>query len=139
MKTKGGTPKEGRFEDSRREFEEALNRKNVKEGPYLLRLYITGVTPKSTRAVLNIKSICEEHLRGRYRLEIIDIYQQPVLAKGEQIFAAPTLIKYLPPPLRRFIGDMSEKENVLLGLDLKIKTEEDYEDRDSRPSRKKRF
>ncbi len=85
---------------------------------YVLRLYVTGATPKSTRAILNIKSICEEHLHGRYALEVIDVYQQPVLARGDQIIAVPTLIKKLPHPLRVFIGDMSRKEKILLGLDV---------------------
>ena len=67
---------------------------------------MAGATPRSTQAILNIKKICEEHLKGRYELEVIDIYQQPVLAKGEQIIAAPTLVKKLPPPLRKFIGSM---------------------------------
>lgn len=86
---------------------------------YLLRLYVTGMTPRSTRAVANVRRICEEHLHGRYDLEVIDIYQQPTLAKGEQIIAAPTLIKKLPLPLRRVIGDMSNTDRVLLGLDLR--------------------
>ncbi len=86
---------------------------------YLLRLYVAGITSKSTAAISNITQICEENLRGRYHLEIIDIYQQPSLAKGEQIIAAPTLIKKLPLPLRRFIGDMADKEKILVGLDLK--------------------
>ena len=85
----------------------------------MLRLYITGMTPNSKRAVENIKNICEEHLKGRYELEVVDIFQQPMLAEGEQIIAAPTLIKQLPHPLRRLIGDMSNKEKVLLGLDLR--------------------
>jgi circadian clock protein KaiB len=84
-------------------------------------LYVTGTTPASVRAVANIKSICEEHLKGRYELEVIDLYQQPVLAKGEQIIAAPTLIKKLPLPLRRIIGDMSDTERVLVGMDLQKK------------------
>ena len=87
--------------------------------PYLLRLYVTGATPKSLRAIQNIKRICEEHLKGRYVLEVIDVYQQPVLARGEQIVAAPTLIKHLPTPLRRFIGDMANSERILMGLDLR--------------------
>ncbi len=70
---------------------------------------------------MNIRQICEEHLQGRYELEIIDIFHQPVLAKGEQIIAAPTLIKKLPLPLRRFIGDMSDTDKILIGLDLRIK------------------
>ena len=88
---------------------------------YLLRLYVSGMTPAATRAITNLKKICEEHLAGRYDLEIIDVYQQPVLAKDEQILAAPTLIKKLPEPLRRIIGDMSNKDRVLLGLDLRPK------------------
>ena len=91
------------------------------EQKYILRLYVTGVTPKSTRAIQTIKRFCEEHLRGRYDLEVIDIYQQPTLAKGEQIIAAPTLIRKLPLPLRRFIGDLSNTERILLGLDLREK------------------
>jgi circadian clock protein KaiB len=91
-------------------------------GPeYLMRLYVTGTTPRSVRAIKNLKKICEEHLRGRYSLEVIDIYQQPVLAKGEQIIAVPTLIKKLPAPLRRFVGDMSDVDKVLLGLDVQPK------------------
>jgi circadian clock protein KaiB len=85
---------------------------------YILRLYVTGMTTRSGRAVRNLRSICDEYLEGRYELEVIDIYQQPVLTKGEQIVAAPTLIKRLPLPMRRIIGDMSNKERVLLGLDL---------------------
>jgi circadian clock protein KaiB len=85
---------------------------------YILRLYVTGMTTRSSRAVSNLQAICDEYLSGRYDLEIIDIYQQPVLAKGEQIIAAPTLIKKLPLPMRRIIGDMSNREHVLLGLDL---------------------
>jgi circadian clock protein KaiB len=86
---------------------------------YLLRLYVTGMTPNSVHAIANIKRICEEHLHGHYELEVIDLYQQPELAEGEQIIAAPTLIKKLPLPLRRIIGDMSSSERVLVGLDLR--------------------
>lgn len=85
---------------------------------YVLRLYVTGMTPRSIRAVENVRTICEEHLQGRYDLEVIDIYQQPTLAEGEQIIATPTLIKKLPLPLRKVIGDMSSTDRVLLGLDL---------------------
>lgn len=84
-----------------------------------LRLYVAGTTPNSSRAILNLRRICEEHLNGRYDLEVIDLYQQPQLAEGEQIIAVPTLIKRLPPPLRRVIGDMSNAEGVLVGLDLR--------------------
>lgn len=86
---------------------------------YVLRLYVTGSTPRSTRAISNIRKICEEYLEGRYDLEVVDISQHPALAEGEQIIAAPTLIKRLPLPLRRFIGDMSQTDHILLGLDLR--------------------
>ena len=75
-------------------------------------------TPKSSKAIQNIRALCEEHLQGRYDLEVVDIYQQPVLARGEQIIAAPTLIKKLPAPLRKVVGDLSDSDRVLMGLDL---------------------
>jgi circadian clock protein KaiB len=90
-----------------------------KNKEYVLRLYIAGTSSKSMRAVANIKEICEGSLKNRYDLEVIDIYQQPVLMKGEQIIAAPTLVKKLPLPLRKFIGDMSDTERILVGLDLR--------------------
>jgi circadian clock protein KaiB len=98
---------------------------NFEPEHYILRLYITGMTPNSKRAVENIKKICEEHLHGKYLLEIIDIYQQPQLAEGDQIFAAPTLIKKLPSPLKKLIGDMSNTEKVLLGLDIRKKPQDE--------------
>ncbi len=101
------------------EAEAALEERGQEK--YLLRLYVAGLTPNSLRAIDNIKQICEEHLQGRYELEVIDLYQQPVLAQGEQIIAAPTLIKKLPLPLRKVIGDMSNVERVLVGLDLRPK------------------
>ncbi len=85
---------------------------------YVLRLYVAGMTPRSTQAFAAIKSICEEYLHGAYELEVIDIYQHPQLASDEQIIAVPTLVKKLPPPLRRLIGDLSNLERVLLGLNL---------------------
>jgi circadian clock protein KaiB len=88
---------------------------------YVLRLYIAGVSPRSSNAIANIKRICEEHLKGRYELEVIDIYQNPELAQSAQVIAAPTLIKSLPPPLRRFIGDLHDTERIIIGLDLKLK------------------
>jgi circadian clock protein KaiB len=100
-------------------FEEAI--KHTKDKKYVLRLYVAGATLRSTEAIMNIKKICEEHLKGRYELEVIDIYQKPVLAKGEQIIAAPTLVKKLPLPLRRFIGSMHDVDRILVGLDLKPK------------------
>ena len=105
--------------DTAASFEREL-RKREKE-KYVLRLYVTGMTQKSTKAIQNVKKICEEHLKDRYDLEVIDIYQQPTLAKGEQIIAAPTLIKKIPLPLRKFIGDMANTEQILLGLDLRPK------------------
>ena len=89
---------------------------------YVLRLYVAGQTPKSVDAITNIKKICEENLKGRYVLDVIDLYQQPQLAQGEQIIAVPTLIKKWPLPLRRIIGDMSNTERVLVGLDLRKKS-----------------
>ncbi len=86
---------------------------------YLLKLYVTGTTPASQRAIERVREVCEEHLQGRYDLAVIDIYQLPALAKDEQIIATPTLIKVLPPPLRRFIGDLSTVERVLFGLDVR--------------------
>jgi len=96
----------------------------AKSKEYILRLYVAGTTSRSIRAVANIKEICEKSLKNRYDLEVIDIYQQPVLIKGEQIIAAPTLVKKLPPPLRKFIGDMSDTERILVGLDLKNKNQD---------------
>ena len=92
---------------------------NGSDERYVLKLYVAGITPKSEAAIHAITEICEEHLKDRYELEIVDIYQQPTLAKGEQIIAAPTLIKKLPMPLRRLIGNMANKEKVLVGLDLR--------------------
>ncbi len=102
--------------DDEEEFDKLLLKEDMQT--YILRLYIAGMTAKSTRAMLNIKKICEENLKGRYELEVIDIYQQPELAHEAQIIASPTLIKELPLPLRKFIGDMTNKERILVGLDL---------------------
>jgi len=89
------------------------------EEKYLLCLYVAGTTAKSRRAIANLKKICEEYLPGRFDFEVIDIYQQPIFAKEGQIVAAPTLVKMLPLPVRRFIGDLSNKERILVGLDLR--------------------
>ena len=86
---------------------------------FVLRLYVASLTPRSVSAIQSIKAICETHLEGRYELEVIDIYEQPGLARSEQIVAAPTLIKTLPLPLRRLIGDMADQTRVLVGLDLR--------------------
>jgi circadian clock protein KaiB len=86
---------------------------------YILKLYVAGQSAKSVNAVANIKKLCEAHLPGRYVLDVIDLYQQPQLAQGEQIIAVPTLIRKLPSPLRRVIGDLSSTERVLVGLDIR--------------------
>jgi len=85
---------------------------------YVLRLYVTGLTPRSSQAIARLRALCEEHLPGRYDLEVFDLYQQPGLAQAAQIIAAPTLVKELPPPVRRLIGDLSDEQRVLVGLDL---------------------
>ena len=90
---------------------------------HVLRLYVTGVTGKSVRAIQNVRRICDEHLKGAYELEVVDLYKNLPLARGDQIIAAPTLIKRLPAPLRRLIGDMSDEARVLVGLDLRPKRE----------------
>jgi circadian clock protein KaiB len=107
-------------EDVTKNYEEALQKQDTRN--YVLRLYIIGSSPKSQRAVESVKKICEEYLKGRYELEVIDIYQKKTLGKYEQIIAVPTLIKKLPLPLRRLIGDMSDKDRILLGLDLREKS-----------------
>lgn len=89
-----------------------------KKQTFVLKLYVSGMTINSMRAIENIKRFCLEHLEGRYELEVIDVYQKPDLIRKEQILAAPTLVKELPPPLRRFIGDLSEEERILIGLNL---------------------
>jgi len=95
--------------------------KKAKKKLWELRLYVAGQTPKSLAAFANLKAICEEHLPGCYAIEVIDLYKRPALADGEQIIAAPTLLKKLPLPLRRFIGDMSNTEKIIVGLDLRPK------------------
>jgi circadian clock protein KaiB len=102
---------------STNEFEKAAAKRDGAK--CVLRLYVTGMTPKSTLAIANVQKLCEEHLAGRYELKVIDIYQQSTLAKEEQIIATPTLIKKLPLPLRKLIGDMSDTESFLVGIDLK--------------------
>lgn len=86
---------------------------------YELRLYIAGMTPRSQEALRNVTRICEEHLAGRFDLQVIDIYQQPTLAAGDQIIAAPTLVKRLPLPLRKLIGSMAQEDKILVGLDIR--------------------
>lgn len=92
--------------------------KGAEVSRFLLKLYVTGKTPRAEQAIANLKRICEEELKGQYKLEIIDVLEHPQLAEDEKILATPTLIKRLPPPLRRVIGDLSDKDKVLLGLDV---------------------
>jgi circadian clock protein KaiB len=92
---------------------------DANEGPWLLRLYVAGQTPKCLTAFANLKRICDEHLAGRYQIELIDLLQNPQLAQGDQIFAIPTLVRNLPEPVRKIIGDLSNTERVLVGLDLR--------------------
>jgi circadian clock protein KaiB len=87
--------------------------------PWLLRLYVAGQTPKSIAAFRNLKLICEQHLAGQYRIEVIDLQENPTLAATDQILAIPTLVRRLPPPMKRIIGDLSNTERVLVGLDLR--------------------
>ena len=89
------------------------------EKVYILRLYVAGQTRKSLAAFANLKKICEEHLQGRYKIEVVDLLEKPQLAKGDQILAIPTLVRQLPPPLKKIIGDLSDTEKVLVGLDLR--------------------
>jgi circadian clock protein KaiB len=102
------------------DLESALARS--REEYYVLKLYVAGTSPQAAQAIIRIKEVCEEYLAGRYELEVIDIYQQPELARREQIIAAPTLIKSLPLPLRKLIGSMSDLQRVLVGLDLQPAT-----------------
>jgi len=101
---------------SKRKLESLIKKSDHEK--YVLRLYIAGTTPHSRRAITNIRSLCEEHLTGRYDLEVIDIYQQPAEASGRQIIAVPTLIKELPIPTKRMVGDLSNRDRVLVALDL---------------------
>ena len=88
---------------------------------YSLRLYVAGQTPKSVQAFTNLKQICEDHLAGRYEIEIIDLLENPQLAHGDQIIAIPTLVRRLPEPIKKIIGDLSNTERVLVGLDLRVR------------------
>lgn len=90
---------------------------------YILRLYITGQTPRSQQSVENLRALCDKYLRGKFDLEVVDIYQQPAMAAAGQIIAAPTLIKSMPLPLRRLVGDFSDQKRVILGLDIRLDQE----------------
>jgi circadian clock protein KaiB len=109
--------KRSRYRDDSRLFEEALAAQ-PDAARYRLRLFVSGTTPRSLRAIGNIQALCEERLQGRYDLEVVDIYQQPEQIKPDQIVVTPTLIKKLPLPIRKIIGDLSDTERVLVGLDI---------------------
>lgn len=102
--------------DSTSEFERLAV--EAAQGDYVLRLYVSGMTPRSTEAINNLMTICEHHLKGRYQLEVVDLYKHPEAASTEQIVATPTLVKQLPLPLRRLVGTLSNEERVLVGLNL---------------------
>lgn len=108
--------------DSIAAFESAARAQEAEH--YVLKLYVAGTTPGSVRAVEALKAVCDEHLEGRFELQVVDVYQQPVLARDEQIIALPTLVKSLPAPMRRILGDLSDKQRLLVGLDLKPKADE---------------
>jgi circadian clock protein KaiB len=110
---------EDNYQNSLAEFEKSLEELPGKK--FILKLYVTGASALSSKAVQNIRNFCEEHLQGRYELEVIDIYQHPELLQSEEIIAAPTLIKKLPPPLRKLIGDMSDEEKILVGLNIQAR------------------
>ena len=109
--------KQSKAHDDTKAFEDALAAQ-PEARHYRLRLFVSGTTPRSARAIQNIRALCEEKLHGRYDLEVIDIYQHPKLAQPEQIVVTPTLVKKLPLPFRKIIGDLSDKERVLVGLDI---------------------
>lgn len=100
---------------------DAATEADLDPGHYHLRLYVAGQTQKSLSALTNLKRVCEEHLAGRYEIEVIDLLQQPQLAAGDQILAIPTLVRRIPTPLKRIIGDLSNTEKVLVGLDIRPK------------------
>jgi circadian clock protein KaiB len=116
--------------DSLKEFE------NASKSPpsYFLRLYVAGATRQSSLAIRTIRALCEERLRGEYELEVVDVYQNPALAREDQVVALPTLVKKRPPPARKLIGDLSDTERVLLGLDLQTRAKShENEARDGKP------
>ena len=101
-------------------YESVSSRKpKTRSGPVALRLYIAGQTPRSVRAISNLRRACDEHLKGKYRVEVIDLLEHPQLAAGDQIIAIPTLVKKLPLPVRKIIGDLSDTERMLVGLELR--------------------
>jgi circadian clock protein KaiB len=113
----GKNPLEEKFHDQTAAFEQAL-KAPPKPPEYILRLYVTGSTPRSLKAISNLKHLCDEYLRDHYELQVIDIYKNPDAVREEDIIAAPTLIKRLPAPLRRFVGDLSNTDKLLIGLGI---------------------
>lgn len=113
----GERPLKTKLRNATEVFEEALKESALRRAKYILRLYVTGSTGRSLRAVHNLKKICEEHLPD-YDLEVIDIYKDPAAAREAQVIAAPTLVRKLPLPIRKFVGDLSNTQKVLVGLDL---------------------
>ncbi len=111
-----GNPK-NKLRTATEKFEEAFNDRGVQPAEYILRLYVTGSTPCSLKAIANLKRFCEEHLHD-YDLEVIDIYKHPTAAREAQIIAVPTLVKKLPAPLRRFVGDLSNEQKLLTGMNI---------------------
>jgi len=105
--------------ESKEESEPAHQDPEQDDGYFILKLYVAGQTPKSLTAFANLKRICEEHMKSRYRIVVVDLLKNPQLAKGDQILAIPTLVRKLPEPVRKIIGDLSNTERVLVGLDLK--------------------
>src|ERR1044071_1310059 len=114
---KGDDPLKSKLRKTTEAFEEALKGVALTRAKYILRLYVTGSSARSLKAIHNLKKICEEHLSD-YDLEVIDIYENPTAAREEQIIAAPTLVKKLPRPLRKFVGDLSNTQKILVGLDI---------------------
>ena len=117
-KPDGERPLTTKLRNATEVFEEALKKRALKRAKYILRLYVTGSTGRSLRAVHNLKKLCEEYLSDDYDLEVIDIYKDPAAAREAQIIAAPTLVKKLPQPIRRLVGDLSNTQKVLIGLDI---------------------
>ena len=114
----GETRLKTKFRDATGAFEEGLKEKALKSAKYILRLYVTGSSGRSLRAIHNLKKLCDEHLSNDYDLEVIDIYKDPEAAREAQIIAAPTLVKKLPEPIRKFVGDLSNTQKILVGLDI---------------------
>lgn len=118
LKPEGNVRLKGKFRNATEAFEAALKRGPLKRAKYILRLYVTGSSTRSLKAVQNLKKICDEYFPDDYDLEVIDIYKDPGAAREEQIIAAPTLVKQLPTPLRKFVGDLSNTKKILVGLDI---------------------